>query len=428
MNGLEMEQNITCQYINVTCNKYATIHRKLFKRNPSHVPNSYVKYFFDFTDSLERQGNESSAAEKHTYFQPRQAYSHDFYSISFELNINASMINDSLTQSIDFKANLFNLNTFDRVTFNTVFLFGLNIYAKKLSSLNKFQSDVIHYEFEMATSQEKLRSKIISLNEIKTLNINVTFDAQSIDLRIENRSDFLLRLTNKNQMDVYKHLLKANGPFQLNITSMDYPDDNNVALASELATLDYSNFVLLTRKKNQANYIYKTYNLIEQSKTVTFYRSKLNDLYFDKESIIIVEDFKENITNVTSVPRLIPFNTNVSSECFLVTRIDILTNQRLTEFYDCKCNSSNLKQTNCSYNIFWTDEINEQITEHRSSSTDVVVRQTCNDASEYACFNNGTCIDNDIDQANGHSCKCEGSYTGSRLVKVYSFTKKFYQN
>ena len=65
---------------------------------------------------------------------------------------------------------LFNLNTFDRVTFNSVFLFGLNIYGKKLSSLNKFQSDLIHYEFEMVTSQEKLPSKIISFNEIKKLN------------------------------------------------------------------------------------------------------------------------------------------------------------------------------------------------------------------------------------------------------------------
>jgi len=209
---------------------------------------------------------------------------------------------------------------------------------------------------------------------------------------------------------------------------MDNTDDSNkLASASELATLDYSNFVLLTRKKSQAHHAFKTYNLVDQTKTVSFYRSKMRSLYFDKETIDDpLMEMENNATSSNSssvVPRLIQSNTNVSGECFLVTRIDILTNQRLSDFYDCKCNASNLmQQTNCSYNTFWTDEMSEQTTEHRSSSSDVVVKQGCADASEYACFNNGTCVDNNIDQEEGHSCNCVGSYTGSRLVNAYFFT------
>ena len=274
------------------------------------------------------------------------------------------MISDTIAQSVDFKANLLNINTFDRVSKNTIFLVGLNVYAKKLSNFNNFNTDLIHYEFEIVTSQEKVRSKIISLNKVKTLNVNITFDTQSIELRVENRNEYLIRLTNKDQLGVYEHLLKVNGQFQLNITTLDYSsllEEDQLDSSIELTSLDYSNFVLLTRKKSQQSILYKNYTLIDQTKTVSFYKSKAHDLVFENEA-----DHDSSMSRI-----LPPFKENSASECFLITRIDIVTNQKLTDFYDCKCNVS-MNQNNCTYNKFWTDEaaVNEQQSGHRSFSTD----------------------------------------------------------
>ncbi len=422
------------------------MHRKLLsmpnvlaidKNKP--ILNSYIKYFFDFTDTLERSTtNETKQKLSHeTTSQP-----FDFYSISFDLNLDASTINDSLSQTVDFKSNLFYLNTFDRVTLNRVFLFGLNFYAKKLSSFNNLNSELIHCEFEIVTSQEKVRSRTLSFSKIKKLNVNITFDTQSIELRIEKKADFLIRLTNKDQLEVYKHLLKAYGPFQLNITteyashveskssSSHFPAPS-LALPSKLAAIDYSNFVLLTRKRTQLEnsvyFTYKTYNLIDQTKTVSVYQSKINDLYFENE--LNNSSIEEDLTVNDLSPRIIT-PSNSSNDCFLVTRVDVLTNQKLTDFYDCKCNSTNTPDliTNCSYN-FWSDESTRDQIEHRSFSKDdaQVKKNGCVDASEYACFNNGTCVDSDIsfgirdNQEVDHSCICTGSYTGTRLVNRISF-------
>ena len=84
------------------------------------------------------------------------------------------------------------------------------------------------------------------------------------------------------------------------------------------------------------------------------------------------------------------------NKCYLITKVDAQTNRKISDFYDCDCRS---EETNvsCSYN-FWSREENSNRAGSyddlgRVSDDEPVGARSCADSSEFACFNNGTCVD-----------------------------------
>ena len=108
----------------------------------------------------------------------------------------------------------------------------------------------------------------------------------------------------------------------------------------------------------------------------------------------------------------------VPENCYSVTEYDVGENKNLKETFDCECDSNNGLE--CSYN-FWSEKsmrINgEKVVEVEGDEE----FRGCVDTNEYACFNNGTCVDNyyaDLtNKRESYRCLCRDSYTGKRYSR-----------
>lgn len=389
------------------------------KHNPS-----YVNYYFDFgshkLNTLNKLTSTQIPTTTHTVNNTQAvvtAYDFDlgkqnrviqlqdveFNSISFNLNLNQISANNN--DEYEFKTNLFTLNTLDELTTNRIFLFGLNLILSK-------RSNKIKYEFEIYTSKQSTKSDLVSLANENLVNLTFTFN--SIELRLDNNEDYLIRLTDKYFNLFFRSLLKAYSSFQLNITSLETP--SAFALKStHLVNSCLSNFKLGTRKSNEKSndlssdlkYQFSYYKLIDQTKSISLHFSEINDLEFESTCDIGKEIQKSGNVNLNSIS----LDSN-RDNCYLVTKIDSLTNQKITDFYDCECGISDNR---CSFD-FWKMG---NTTFRKAFTDDIKESRGCIDSNEYACFNNGSCLDiYFLAATNKHNqkfqCSCLGSYVGNR--------------
>ena len=101
-----------------------------------------------------------------------------------------------------------------------------------------------------------------------------------------------------------------------------------------------------------------------------------------------------------------------SKNCFLVTKIDLLTNQEIIDYYDCNCSTaSGAQKLECSYN-FWSITPSPMLISTPTAAE--TTPPSCANSSAYACFNNGTCVDT---ATIGYHCLCTGPYAGKRCEK-----------
>ena len=85
------------------------------------------------------------------------------------------------------------------------------------------------------------------------------------------------------------------------------------------------------------------------------------------------------------------------------------TSQPIDNSYHCRCNASGP----CPYD-FWSNKVStEEAAVQRASVS-------CQQAGDYACFNNGTCVDQPSGSASAganslaYSCECGSFFTGMR--------------
>ena len=461
----------TTSFSQSTCQKYATLQRNLYKLHSNTfydlVDSSHVNYYFDFDES---NGYVASAASGQNSTSTTNGYEQDemqgidfemrssmtkqrrlilykdveFYSLAFNLNLNTNKdINENvlfLSNEEQLKFNLFTLNTFDDLTTNRIFLFGLNMFVN--TKLNTTQ-------FEIFTNKQSINTTQLMFKP--NLYLNVTFTFNSIELRFDKRDDYVIRLTDRYFNLFFRSLLKAYGSFQLNVTSQSTPVQVMMAgtnLNDYMMSACINNFILVTRRpyintlnnSNSVNYAYDFYNLIDQTKSISFFQSKSNEIYFDKCS----NDFglsnskTSSIGNNSGLSRImstlkydtITVSTPISKPgCYLISKYDVLMNQKLNDFYDCNCTNSN-----CSY-LFWSNEDNDdRLSRFSSNSLNTIESvSSCNNTKEFACFNNGRCVDtfdqlssNNLQPEPSYKCICQSGYVGKRFVnKKILFFKYF---
>ena len=112
--------------------------------------------------------------------------------------------------------------------------------------------------------------------------------------------------------------------------------------------------------------------------------------------------------------------------CFLITKINATSSTKIDEYYECKCNRSNLND--CEEFKFWSTkslsnyddfeedfetDIEDSIAAEKNVSQANKLKKSCYTAGDYACFNNGTCLDDHL-SGEGYSCKCLPFFTGKR--------------
>lgn len=309
-----------------------------------------------------------------------------FNSFSFRLSLNPIL--NELINHHDYKTNLFTLNYLEDPLTNREpkFFFGLNLIMSKLDNL-------IVYEFELYTSEQTILSELINLSNDNNL-INITIEKDSIELKLNNKPNAVLRLNVIH--NVFSQM------YQLNLTTIEISKPIISNKKSNLLSSCLSDF----RLSNDKSEIFK---LIDLTKQISFYYSDLNDLEFDLTCDNKPKSIKSKIVSLNSA----------SDRCFQVTKIDYLTFAKIGDFYDCKCdNIENFINKKCSFN-FWTG-LNGQSRELDFNEKEE--SRGCIDASDYACFNNGTCVDHSLlgytslnkYQNNRYSCMCEESYAGNR--------------
>jgi hypothetical protein len=551
---------------------YSSIRRNLFSKLKNYYDNeqSYVNYYFDFDasggassrtssltqaddylslDELESSSNSfnsnevnSAAASANELKQRRLAMYRDveFYSLSFDMmlakNRNYNLTPSTMASSSSLhgattgeqtaysnKTNLFTLNTFDDLTTNRIFLFGVNIYqrtvgntlgdyfsapannasggsttksAHSVSTMTDGNEGSIdgeyEYEFEIFTNKQSIRAKYPLENFIdkgSLLHVNVTFTFNSIELRLNGNEEHFLKLTDKYFNLFFRSLLKGYGTFQLNFTSSlhySYESMSEYMLHSksgaDTATVNeprslietcMSNFSLVTRKPDvvqlntQAlvNYVYARYGLIEQTKSISYVDiSELPDV-FGSDLKCPWPSKSSSSGRIIGSPASHSQTNHVDEKkrklelCYLITKVDTFNNKKLYDYYDCKCNNTtnksdplNSHKSNCTY-YFWSslNDLNGAVATGSANSDEYVmsdeqellvelidsenklsksgsndIRSTCAEAANYACFNNGTCVDVNNTQMNINTdsndsfyCVCPNFFTGKRYLKTY---------
>jgi hypothetical protein len=350
-------------------------------------------------------------------------------SIALKLNLNALITSDYFTNATrinnattpDFKTDLFTLNTFDELTQRFVFLFGLRL---------AFRPADFKYQFEIFTSKHAAATEPIALDTHNTLNLTFTFN--SIELRVNAYESALVRLSDRFFNLFYKSLLKGYNSFQLNMTTFEFSSstgiNNNMTLnnnedTSYLFSSCMSDFMVGARRLLPSNettsspvYSHITYSLIKQTRSLLVYQSDLADTmrfeqtcaagnpYWWRVSAKAKLIWQQTVAATTTARPALPAPPPPGANCFLVTKIDLATNQEIIDYYDCNCSSIGAANRHeCSYN-FWSK------TDSKLVSAEINSNASCASAGQYACFNNGSCVDD----TNGVHCSCNGPYTGKR--------------
>lgn len=118
------------------CSEYSSINRNLFlARGANPLMHSVINYFFDFTTKqpIERRqypSNQriigySSLGQQERLVLMRDI---DLHSISFDIHMDQMRAVTSNNTAYKQGANLFTLNTFDELSRNRLFLFGIDLY------------------------------------------------------------------------------------------------------------------------------------------------------------------------------------------------------------------------------------------------------------------------------------------------------------
>ncbi len=249
-------KNITCNYINNQCNQYSSIRRNLYKSKNK----AELNYYFNFDKNILEENDlmsktaqiDSNSFNKQRILMLRDI---DFYSIGFDLNLN--FLKKEINSN--FKTNLFILNSLDDANSISKFLFGLNLIVTN-------QTESGQFIFELFTAKQSIQSGVLKIDEL--INVNLTFTFNSIDLRINNSSQELMKLTDKTTSLFYRSLLKAYASFQLSLVSNllnDQPDEYNNRPEAEMSAC-FSHFYLVTRKINNK---LRKYDLIDQVKSIS---------------------------------------------------------------------------------------------------------------------------------------------------------------
>ena len=381
----------------------------------------------------------------------------EFYSLAFELSLSQNkhakkfFANEPGADEAHYemKTNLFELNTFDHYTSNPIFLFGLNMFAKRNLNLTSTSTSIeqMQYEFEIFTSKHVVRSQPINLIT-NPLGINVTFTFNSIELRLNNNDDYLVQLTDRYFNLFFSSLLKAFGTFQLNFTSplqldpVGYHDnESRRSNSSFLIAACFSHLNLVTRKRVpedavsgvnynlSSSYTYERFQLVRQTRSISYSQQ------FAQHAADYENDYGQQCDAAPARPRMMSdeavakrqktpsdqqWSTTTGShgnrgKCFLITKINSTTSQKINDYYDCKCNDTD-SQTSCRSYYFWSSlsgRVEEEDDEYEEQAPSPLNANTCKNAGEYACFNNGTCVD-DLDPSGDYTCLCQSFYTGKR--------------
>ncbi|RNA30718.1 fibropellin-1 [Brachionus plicatilis] len=374
-----------------TCENYGVIKRRL--SNKSTIA-SYITYFFDFdTESQEKlrakfgpflTANETLAlinVSKQRRISLLQDI--DFYSFSFDLSLSQKLQGHFTT-----KTNLFTLNSLDDLTSNKIFLFGLNLYISNKQGLSK-------YQFEIFTSKQSIKSQALELPDL--VNVNLTFTFKSIELRLGHNLTHSIRLTDQ-YFDLFIHLLlKAYGSFQLNVNR---EEELRTKAHSYLGSC-ISNLKLLTTNDNKN---FNHYDLIGQTKSIVMTK---NGPSFDSSCDLEPFSSKKEMLDFDLVPE----------NCYLVTEFDVIENRNVKDTFDCQCDTV---RGDCSYNFWLGFEQRNRITNRKELENEEEFHG-CAESNEYACFNNGTCVDNyytNLDnRRESYRCLCRDSYTGKRCER-----------
>lgn len=365
----------------------------MIKRRLSNKSPSYITYFFDF----DPESQENLKAKFAPLLTPNETLALinvskqrriqllediDFYSFSFDLSLKQKLPSRLVT-----KTNLFTLNSLDDLTSNKIFLFGLNLHANNNNGLSE-------YQFEIFTSKQSIKSDTLKLVELT--NVNLTFTFNSVELRLNHNSTYLIRLTDKYFDLFLRLLLKAYGSFQLNVNR---EEELNTKTQSHFISC-MSNLKLLTIKSNDKN-IFSTYDLIGQTKSIVMTK---NGPDFDSTCDLEPVNSKKDMLDFDLVPE----------NCFLVNDFDVIENKNVKSSFDCKCDAIT---SDCSYNFWLTNENQNRIANINNLENEEEFHG-CAESSEYACFNNGTCVDNyyadSTDKRESYRCLCRDSYTGKR--------------
>lgn len=357
------------------------------------LSSSYVTYFFDFDpesqDNLKTKfgplltPNETLAlinVSKQRRISLLQDI--DFYSLSFDLSMTKKLSGRLAT-----KTNLFTLNSLDDLTSNKIFLFGLNLY------INNYQ-DLPQYQFEIFTSKQSIKTLTVDLTDL--VNINLTFTFNSVELKLNHNTTHIIRLTDKYFDLFIPILLKAYGSFQLNVKR---EEEINIQSDSYLLSC-ISNIKLMTTKPNDRS-ILNYYDLIGQTKSIVM--SKVGPSF----------DSTCDLEPINSSQKSLDFDL-VPENCYSVIEFDVIENRNVKDAFDCDCDSV---RGDCSYN-FWSGSLNRNRIANEKEFENEEEFHGCAESNEYACFNNGTCVDNyytdSDDKRESYRCLCRDSYTGKR--------------
>lgn len=378
------------------CEQYGIINRNLFVNKEANGIQSSMNFYFDFDSQLRKRQLDGFTSDSHQIV----GYSSlgqrerlvlmrdiDFYSIAFNINMH-KVKKEAYLESYELKTNLFTINTFDELSRNRLFLVGVNVH-REINTTSEIR-------FEIFTSQKSIKSPVINEHVVKNINLTFTFD--SVELWI-NENQFK-KLSVTHGYLISKSLLKAYGSFVLNFTGN--PNlRSNLSPSDHLASICLSSFKIQTRKHVGNLSESYSYDLIRQTKSIYLINENVN---MNHECRLKVES--ERFESDELAPK-----QGFSTDCFVIEQINIETNEKIDNSYHCKCNETD----SCPYD-FWSSK-SEQKAFNRSPQKPKV---GCAQAGDYACFNNGTCIDSLIDDSNtgpsiqAYSCKCPSFFTGKR--------------
>lgn len=382
------------------CTSYSSIEHNLFPSTQLTTLAPKISYYFDFDiDSGNNNKRSTSPAQIQQQIIGYSSFNQherlirmrdfEFYSISFDARLHVTP-NDRASQSYATTSKLFQLNTFDNLSRNKIFLFGLDIQRAHSQQ---------HIRFKISNKHKSNVSIPILITE-QIVNLNVTFTSGQINLELNGK----IILTVSNEQMLSTALIKAHGLFMLNFAN----NQNHTTAATatnSLTSICLSSFKLATRKatSNETSLLYH-YSLIQRTKKITV--SNYNEVSNQKCRYEMNKSEYEH----DELPARTKSGSFVSNDdCLLIEKINIETNEKLDSSYHCKCNGSD----SCPYS-FWSNSKAAQNTVEAKN-----IKVDCDQAGDYACFNNGTCVDSLTGTNNsfGYNCECESFYTGQRCEK-----------
>ena len=316
----------------------------------------------------------------------------EFYSFSFDMSLSqaTNRSQESIEPHVQ-TSSLFTLNTFDELSHNQIFLFGVNLVRRWA------MNETPIFELELFTNQiaSSKSTHLLTADTGKLFNLNVTFTSKAMRLQLNGKH--LIQLEDTHL--IARSLLKAHGSFMLNFTSESMT--SSLPISACLSNLKLSTRNMLAPRVTGRN----VYELVKQTKSIHLLNENA-ELSSQCKSQLIDSSLFENdeVKSGASTSFL------ADNDCYLIEKINIETNERLPDAYHCKCNSTN----SCPYD-FWSN-----FKEAESARPTRPKASGCAVAGDYACFNKGTCLDRqDVSSSTesdqlSYSCSCPQFYTGKR--------------